>query len=347
MIKLRMLPADDGDCLLLEYGDDSFTRRILIDGGRTTTYSRIKPMLATFGGFVDLLVVTHVDQDHILGVLAMLEDEELPVTFGDVWFNGFDHLVDSELEDFGPQDGEKLTTALGDLKLPWNGAFASRSVEVGRALTWFDDGSTMTVLSPDRAQLEALKTDWVKECAKNGLIPGKDPVPEPEPAGFEPFGALDIDALAAKDFVADTSKTNRTSIGFLFEYDGTRLVFTGDADDKRLVTSLRGLAEAEGGRLRIDALKVAHHGSDHNISSELLGILACPRYLISTSGARHSHPNDIAMARILKHGGARKEICFNYSSRAALWDVEALRDEFGYTVRSPEEDEDGFLTLDL
>jgi hypothetical protein len=347
MIKLTMLPADDGDSLLLEYGDDTFTRRILIDAGRTATYSRIKPLLSTLGGFVDLLVVTHVDQDHILGVLAMLEDDdELPVKFGDVWFNGFNHLVDSGFEDFGPQDGEKFTSALVERGWEWNKAFAGRGVEVGRPLTWFDDGSSMTVLSPDRGQLEALIPDWVKECEKHGLIPGKDPVPEPEAAGFEVFGDLDIDALAATTFSADPSKTNRTSIGFLFEYDGKRLVFTGDADDRRLVSSLQDRATAEGGRLRIDALKVAHHGSQRNISTDLLGILDCPRYLISTSGARHHHPNDVAMARILKHGGSSKEICFNYRSRVQLWEDDLLRGEYGYTVRSPE-GEDGFLTLEL
>lgn len=347
MIKLTMLPADDGDSLLLEYGDENFTRRILIDVGRTATYSRIKPMLSTLGGLVDLLVVTHVDQDHILGVLAMLEDEELPVTFGDVWFNGFNHLSDSDFEDFGPQDGEKLTSALVEAGLKWNAAFAGRSIEVDRPLTWFEDGSSMTVLSPDRAQLAALIPDWVKECEKNGLIPGKDPVPESEPAGFEAFGSLDIDALAATSFSADPSKTNRTSIGFLFEYDGVRLIFTGDADDHRLVSSLKGRADADGGRLRIDALKIAHHGSQRNISTDLLDILDCPRYLISTSGARHNHPNDVAMARILKHGGSSKEICFNYRSRAELWNDKPLQDQYGYTVRAPEDGKDGFVTLEL
>lgn len=43
MIRLRMLPAEDGDCLLLEYGNADFTRRVLVDGGRHDTYKRIRP----------------------------------------------------------------------------------------------------------------------------------------------------------------------------------------------------------------------------------------------------------------------------------------------------------------
>ena len=143
---------------------------------------------------------------------------------------------------------------------------------------------------------------WVQDCRDHGLIPGVDPRP-PAPEGFEEFGPVDVDALAATPFRSDTSKTNASSIAFLFEFDGRRILFTGDGDDPRIVESLRPIAEAEGGRLRLDALKVPHHGSAANISRELLELIDCPRYLISTNGERHGHPDPVAMARILVHGG--------------------------------------------
>ncbi len=304
-------------------------------------------MLAGLDGLVDVLVVTHVDQDHILGVLALLNDPERSVAFGDVWFNGFDQLLDAE--GFGAQDGEKLTSALLDQQLPWNDAFGGRSIEVGRQLGWFDDGSTMDVLSPDRKQLERLAPVWVRVCAENGLIPGRDPDEPPVPLGVEHFGgAVNVAQLAATPFTADTSPTNVTSIGLLFEFEDRRIVLTGDADDRRLVKSIRPRAEAAGGRLHVDVLKVAHHGSGHNISNDLLDLLDCDRYVISTSGARHNHPDDVAMSRILQHGGARKEIVFNYRDRATPWDVTSLKDTFGYTVTAPEPDaKDGFVTFEL
>lgn len=60
-----------------------------------------------------------------------------------------------------------------------------------------------------------------------------------------------------------------------------------------------------------------HHGSDRNLSKNLLDLIDCDRYLISTSGARHAHPNEITMARIFTHGGAEKEIIFNYRTVVA------------------------------
>lgn len=344
MIELQLLPAKDGDGLLLRYGDATRTRRVLIDAGRASSYPMIKPVLAASGdGPLDLLVVTHVDQDHVLGVLALFRDPER-VTFNDVWFNGYDHLLDSQFENFGPQDGELLTTTLLTQEVPWNRAFSGRAVEVGHALDPFDEDTVLRILSPDRTQLERLVPLWVKECAAHGLIPGRDPVVPP--AGLESFGAVDIEALAATPFAADTSRTNATSIGFLFEYDGVRLMFTGDGDDTRLATSLAEHPEAKaGGRVRLDALKVAHHGSGGNLSRRLLDLIDCRRYLISTNGARHGHPDEVAMARILKYGGESKEICFNYRSRAALWDVSEWKEKYGYTVVMPPEEGDGFLTL--
>ena len=145
---------------------------------------------------------------------------------------------------------------------------------------------------------------------------------------------------------SDTSKTNASSIA-LFEFDGRRILFTGDGDDPRIVESLRPIAEAEGGRLRLDALKVPHHGSAANISRELLELIDCPRYLISTNGERHGHPDPVAMARILVHGGESKELVFNYRGRAQLWDLPEFREKYGYTVLTAPAEDDGVVTLTL
>ena len=71
----------------------------------------------------ELLIVTHIDGDHIEGALGLLDAEELGVTFDDVWFNGFRHLPDSPLESLGPVEGELLTDVIVRRNLPWNAAF--------------------------------------------------------------------------------------------------------------------------------------------------------------------------------------------------------------------------------
>ena len=59
-----------------------------------------------------------------------------------------------------------------------------------------------------------------------------------------------------------------SSIGFLFEFDSTRILFTGGDDVPRLVASRPPLSEHAGGRVHIDTLKVPHHGSDQQHSPE-------------------------------------------------------------------------------
>ena len=73
-MKITLLPSEKGDCLLIESDDVA----ILADGGMPGSYAaEVRPFLgrfATAGRELDLVYVSHVDQDHIAGVLQLLED---------------------------------------------------------------------------------------------------------------------------------------------------------------------------------------------------------------------------------------------------------------------------------
>lgn len=348
---LEMLPAREGDCVLITYGDEGHPHRILVDGGRAATYREIKArflQLPEDQRTFELLVITHVDRDHIEGALALVKDEAAPITFKDIWFNGYDHLKDPGLETFGAVQGEQLTDTLLKRGLPWNEAFARRSVELrpGAENVALDGGMTLRLLSPDRRKLEALIGRWERECLDAGLIPGAErPLP---PEGLEPFGAIDINKLAQQPFVPDPTAPNGTSIAFLAEYDGRRVMLAADAHADRLIESLQPLADADGGRLRLEALKVPHHGSARNVSRELLEILACNRYLVSSNGAYFDLPDPVAMSRVIKFGGTEPSLVFNYRSpETQVWDNHLWKDRHRYQTVYPPAPDDGTLRLDL
>ncbi|MBY5518526.1 MBL fold metallo-hydrolase [Rhizobium leguminosarum] len=74
-MKITLLPSEKGDCLLIEAGAIS----ILADGGMPGSYtSEVRGFLGKWaedtGKDLDLVYVSHVDQDHIAGVLQLLED---------------------------------------------------------------------------------------------------------------------------------------------------------------------------------------------------------------------------------------------------------------------------------
>ena len=74
-MKLTLFQALDGDCLLLT-GAGGET--LLADGGRTGSYRQhVAPTLGRMAGegkALDLVYVSHIDNDHISGILQMVED---------------------------------------------------------------------------------------------------------------------------------------------------------------------------------------------------------------------------------------------------------------------------------
>lgn len=348
-----MLPAAHGDALWIEYGDGPAIHRVLIDGGTPPVYKALKARMERLPAAerrFELLVVTHVDADHIGGALALLEKNELGAVYGDVWFNGYGHLLEQEIEAFGAVQGERLTTALLDQGLPWNQAFDHRAVRIAGDGTpvvhTLPGGMKLTLLSPTRARLAALEPKWVKECRKAGLDPQTEVIPEP-PAGVEPFGAIDVEALAASPFEEDRAEANGSSIAMLAEYQGRRVLLGADAHPAVLVGAIATLA-GPAGTLDLDACKLPHHGSSGNVSPDLIRKLRCPLYLVSTSGAQFHHPDRAAIARVIHLGGDAVELAFNYRSPYnEVWDDPGLREEHGYLSRYPQPGEPGLIvTLD-
>jgi hypothetical protein len=74
-VNLTVFQSDQGDCLLLTGADGT---RVLVDGGMKGAYTRhVAPALGALreaGHRLDLVYVSHIDADHISGVLQMMDD---------------------------------------------------------------------------------------------------------------------------------------------------------------------------------------------------------------------------------------------------------------------------------
>lgn len=348
MLKLEMLPAGHGDCLWIEYGDPGKPRRVLIDGGATGTYKRaLRAKLQNLPlneRRFDLLMVTHIDADHITGVLDLLTDRDTGFSAQDIWFNGFRHLPDEAPDTMGAVQGELLTNLLVQPGISWNAAFDRRAVAVppdGKLpRVELAGGLALTVLSPTPAKLATLKPVWEKEVRKAGLDPSVPAHEEATEEGFELLsGPLDVDELAAQPFAEDRAEANGSSIAVLAEFEGRSLLLTGDAHPGVLTAAIKRLDPGRlnsNGKLGIDACKLPHHASKANVSRELLSALACPQYLVSTNGAHFKHPDAQAIARVIKWGGNSRALTFNYRTKFSEgWDAKALRDRYGYTAVYP------------
>lgn len=372
MFKITILPAAQGDCLWIEYG--SPTKRILIDGGVHATCAvlrqRIEELPVTDRVF-ELGVVTHVDLDHILGMIQLLTDPPEGLVFKDFWFNGLDHLpVDAtDISTLGPRMGEELMALLADSPAVevWNGAFGNGAVSVGsselpdsaRALPSFDlGGMRLTVLGPTGIRLAGLRPTWEHEmerlAARQAELPAghpEDEVDDQSTLGDERIATMkDLRTLADAPFSEDRSKANGSSIVLLAEHDGRRCLFAGDAFAEDVLAAAMLVASAEGEDvLSVDAWKLAHHGGEKNTSTDLVRAIAADTYLISTSGTRYGHPRPQTVARILleRPEQSRPRLIFNYRSEVtAVWqDVTRFGGNVLYEAVYPATD--GTVTIDL
>ena len=106
IFSLEALQAKQGDCLVLHFGESKTPNFAVIDGGPATIYKnflkkRLRQLAAKFGGDsglpIEFAMVSHIDDDHIHGILDWLADSKVnpdaTCQIGDFWFNSFSDAI--------------------------------------------------------------------------------------------------------------------------------------------------------------------------------------------------------------------------------------------------------------
>jgi beta-lactamase superfamily II metal-dependent hydrolase len=295
-VTVTALPAGSGDCLVLEYRGAGEVHRLLVDGGLGAAYdSGLGAYLQRDGApfTVDAAVVTHVDLDHIQGVIKALASSHLETP--DVWFNGLDEIQATlgTPGTRGPRQGDELSDLLPGEK-------RNRCVN-GSALCVPDDGplpvvtlpggARCTVLSPSLSRLVKLEAKWPPPSRGDGSLE-------------ELCERLEADTETERGtgFGGDRSVTNGSSIALLFEVDGVAVLLTGDAFASDLEAALKRLLRERGlPRLAVDLFKLSHHGSRNNVTDALLGVISPAQILVCTDGSGHEHPDEAALDMVRRH----------------------------------------------
>ena len=352
IFRLAMHPASEGDALMLSWGEEGSLHHALIDLGRTKNYHALKPRLQTVGTF-ELFAISHIDADHIEGAVPLFRETALPFAARNVWFNAYAQLVDArervrDFETLGVDQAEKVTVGIKASGWPWNSQFASRIVSTDSPETAaplpLAGGLKLTLLSPTDHQLTRLLPTWERALAEAHLRQeDKDPVAQAEVKGREVLGGLNVEVLAARQYSGDSTRPNGTSIAFIAEFDQRRVLMAADSHADVIEAALERLGHSAANPLKLDCLKVSHHGSKANTSPALLGLIDCTRFAFSTDGSRHDHPDAETVARILKHDPERqKTLIFNFRQpNTEQWDDEALKARWHYDCLFPETGEEG------
>jgi hypothetical protein len=347
---IEALPALYGDCLWIEYGQtEERIHRVLIDGGLKGTFEHIQRKVLQIDGprTFDLLVVTHVDEDHIAGAVRLLGAlRTLGVEFDDIWFNGRAHLEGSQvsLDALGSKQGEFLGALIAKQAAAWNTAFKGGPIEVPPRgelpVRKLAGGMKLTLLSPGRTQLEDMIKVWDAELRAKKDVDWTDVDAVMDALDGSQLGPP-VDALVESK--PDDSEANGTSIALLAEFAGRTVLLGADAFAPVLSESIDRLPHGAQ-KLQVDLFKVPHHGSGGNLTVELLERLDCGHYLVSTNGTKYGHPYREAMARIVRHGGHKPTMHFNYrSTHSEFWDDARLGQGDTYAAAYPSDGTDGCL----
>lgn len=326
-MELRVLQAKNGDSLLVSWEHEGEERNLLMDGGMSSTYRTAQRKgdlykalkeIEQRGRRIDLLILSHVDEDHVAGLLKGFDNNGLLEELTEkVWFNSgilIDRAFDKPIDEthylnFG--SGESNLTSIGqgvrfEEVIGEKGIWIKRLIEVPQVCT--DLGAKITILSPTREKLRKLLKKWKKETSS------------PLTGGAEHDYGMSFDELLANDvFESDDSDTNGSSIALLIEINQKKLLLLGDSHDGVIVDSILQLKDEKGcsfstdNPLTLDYVKLSHHGSQHNTSPEFLKLIDCKNYIISTNGSGHGHPDKRTLARIADQH-PRSTIWFNYES---------------------------------
>jgi hypothetical protein len=339
MFKLLTLPAENGDCLWIEYGEPNKPNRILIDTGTKEAYPHLRKKLLELEKnkrVFELMIMTHFDNDHILGALDLFDDNELGVKYGDIWFNGWPHISEKPIDMLGPEEAEIFSYYLHKKGYSWNAKFSNKAVaiEKNRPIdVTLPGGMKLTLLSPIFSDFVKLEKDWEDRLAEKGLEPGfgmEDELPA-DVLGEESPSIDEVNEWAEEKFTQEHTPSNQCSIAVLAEYQGKRCLLAGDASPEIILSSLTKYAP-KSDRFHIDLFKISHHGSKYNQSNNLLAKIDCPKYVITTNGKQFRHPHKEGISKIIAYGGKKPiSLFFNYRTKYnKFWDDGSLKGEFNY-----------------
>lgn len=278
-MKIRLYQVKSGDCIHVKFGYSN----IIIDTGffataKETLY-RIFEECKVASEKVNLIVITHTDQDHISGMKGLDGKKEYFKLLDGVWIN-----TPGSLKQYNPSSeisfiqGEKIRGMLEENNIPFKSELHNSLDE------FYFRGAKFLILSPTKSDLDKYNDQWhVTEGAMDIASNKSD-------------WDLPICELIEKDTPLDQSNSNKVSIAFILSHGNSNALFLGDANSNVITEKLINCGYSREKPLKLECLKLSHHGSSCNISQDLINLIDCQNYMISSNS---SHLDKLTLAKII------------------------------------------------
>lgn len=281
-IELTTLTESNSDSFLIKFCSKSKNSYVLIDGGLKSNGKKTLEILNDIfinNEVIDLIILTHVDLDHINGLIALFEHEFVNSdTIKGVVFNSphsegeMDALKDKHTQ-CGYKEGNRLLELMLNKNITIHNAIQGEKFIVG-------DEVLIEILSPTQSALDVNHKNW-----RDTNI------------GHDENEEYDNEALLKEIHAEDSKPQNVSSIACIISYDGKKMLFSGDSVPSQILSSVEDITA-------VDFFKISHHGSKYNISKGLLEKFPSDIYLIP--GSRGGYPNFYTIALIENSGISSK-----------------------------------------
>jgi hypothetical protein len=334
-MRFEFLPALKGDSFLIHGGTDAEPVLILVDGGPRGTYEQhLRKRLMAIRDerglgddqplVIDLVMVSHVDDDHINGIIDLFEEMRERIMAGNpplfevrgLWHNSFDEIIGksqigAQVAQFGAASvGAAIEEEDIDEVEAHDAALILQSVSQGHQLRDLANSDELRIpINDDNGGMIMTRTGEKTVHEFGGIRftivgPREEELKALEEAHDEWLErrrreGKPITPGSLLQSLSDESVANLSSIVVLAERDGKTALLTGDA---RSDFVLKGLEEiglvAPGGNFEVGLLKMPHHGSDRNVDEEFLRRVTAPAYLFTGNG-EHGNPERATFQMLL------------------------------------------------
>lgn len=331
-----------GDAIAVRFGNLYGQRNeqtvVVIDGGFTDDGERLVDLIRTHyhTEYVDLVISTHPDQDHINGLLVVLDQMQV----GELWMHlpwehnrGLaDKFVDGRITDNSISDRLKagLNKAHALYELAIEKGVTVREPFAGRT----DRTGCVKVLGPSRNYYESLIPYFDFLPAAKQVAETQGLLRRAMDAAKRWFAQWGLDLNLSDD--GETSAKNNSSVITQIIVDGQRLLFTGDAGIDAL-SHAADQVDVCTNPAELKFIQIPHHGSRRNVGPTVLNrLIGAPigqgqsRSIVAIASAAKSCTNNHPRKSVLNafiHRGAKvavtrgASLILRYDAPERGWDT--------------------------
>ena len=321
---IQVLQAKHGDALILYCSKNENRGVIVIDGGPSPN-PHFNPFISEIENClpIDLMILTHFDDDHLIGIKKFIErhQHDAPFPVKRIWANCAKHVDFDTSENLSSNKASKMADVLCAIsqrtQLDWETYRLNGFVD--NTITFAD----IEVINPRIDIFEYFIKHYKEE---HNFGNSEENLSNNKKANSDINKDMHELAKREKSFgnpYKPSELVNMVSLSMIIRCDAFSLLALGDSFSQEIYLSLIERGYNKENKLQVDFVKMSHHGSAENISNDLLDIIDCDKFIITTDGSKgYKHPHREALANVLCHQERDYDrtihFYFNYSLKVII-----------------------------